>query len=75
MKGLFEAMSGVDLGDEEFESEEAMLQRARERLHADAEAQEAADAPAAARREPRKTAAQRRRESEAQEASQSVREV
>lgn len=75
MKGLFEAMSGMDLGDEAFESEETMMQRARERWHAEAAAQESAEAPAAARREPRKTAAQRRRESEAQEASQSVREV
>ena len=75
MKGLFEAMSGVDLGDEAFESEEAMMQRAREHMHAEVHAQQAAEAQAAPRREPRKTAAQRRRESEAQEASQSVREV
>jgi hypothetical protein len=75
MKGLFEAMSGVDLGDEQFDSEAEMMQRARERLQADAEANEAADAHRALRRAPRKTAAQQRREADAQEASQSLREV
>jgi hypothetical protein len=75
MKELFEVMSGVDLGDEAFDSEDALMQRAHERMRADhqARAEDEAQAPPAAAR--RKSAAQRRRDSQAQEASQSVREV
>jgi hypothetical protein len=75
MKGLFEAMSGVDLGDEAFESEDEMMQRAHERMRAAAHAQQAAAEQAPPPRKKRPTAAQQRREAEAQEASQSVREV
>lgn len=69
MKEMFEAASGLDLGDEAFDSEEALLRAAQSRM---AERHEAAQA----RRKPRKpTAAQRRREQEQHEATQSLREV
>jgi hypothetical protein len=72
MKDMLQAMSGLDLGDEDFESEEALLLRARERMH-DAARQHQEAAPP--RRPPRQTAAQRRRQAQEQEASKSVREV
>jgi hypothetical protein len=77
MKDLFETMSGVDLGDEAFESEDSLMQRARERLQAQAQAQADAQEQSKARatRAGRPNAAQRRREQAAQEAAQSVREV
>jgi hypothetical protein len=71
MKGLFETMSGVDLGDEDFESEEALLARAHERLGEQAQAREQAQPQRVAR----KSAAQRRRETDEQAASQSMREI
>ena len=73
MKGLFETMAGVDLGDEDFESEAAMLQRAHERMRAEAQAREQAQPQP--QKAPRKSAAQRRRENDEQEASNSMREV
>jgi hypothetical protein len=74
MKGLAEAMTGVDLGDEEGIASDADL---FERLQQGLQEQLAADG---ARRDAkaghrRKTAAQQRREAEAQQATQSVREV
>ncbi len=75
MKEMFEAMSGVDLGDGEFESEDELMQHAHERMRADAQAREQAAEAAPPPRKKRPTAAQRRREAEAEEASQSVREV
>ena len=51
MKEMVEAMSGVDLGEGEFESEDELMQRAHERLRADAQAREqAADAAPPKRR-------------------------
>lgn len=79
LKGMFEAMSGLNLGDETFESEDDLRRRARERIQAEraAEAQRAEEAPPRPARKP--TAAQRRRQAKAQAdaeaASQSVREV
>ena len=73
-KEMFEAVAGVDLGDEAFESEDEMMQRAQERLAAQHEARQTQDQPRRGR--PKKpTAAQRKRDDEAREASQSVREV
>lgn len=71
MKDMFEAMSGVDLGDEAFESHDDLMRRARERLDAAAQDRAAAPSPKAGKA----SAAQRRREQEQQEASQSLREV
>lgn len=76
LKELFEMTQGIDLGDEEFADEDALLQRARERLDAQRAEQEAAQARLPPGKPARKkTAAQRKRESEEQAASQSVREV
>lgn len=69
MKEMFEAASGLDLGDEEFTDEDALLRHARQRF---AEAAEA-DEQSRPRRKP--SAAERRREREQAEASQSLREV
>jgi hypothetical protein len=71
MKQMAEAMSGVDLGDDELESEEDLLRRMHERMSAAQEAERTAAPP----RTRKPTAAQRRREREAVEASQSLREV
>jgi hypothetical protein len=68
-KEMFEFVSGLDLGDEEFASEDDLLRAAQERF---AEAEEA-QAQRRARRKP--NAAERRRERERAEASQSLREV
>lgn len=73
MKELFEAVAGVDLGDEAFESEEALMRHAHERLAANAQAHEAAAAQAKAGR--RKRPAQLKREQEKQDSAQSLREV
>jgi hypothetical protein len=84
MKAMFEAASGVDLGDEEFDSHEALLDRVQQKLQAqaqDASADDADDADAADfrtsnQRKPHKpSVAQQRAEHEAKEASMSVREV
>ena len=74
MKGLAEAMTGVDLGDEEdIASDEDLFERLHKGLQEQIAAEEAARSAKAGRR--RKSAAQERREAEAQQATQSVREV
>lgn len=79
MKRVVESMSGVDLGERAFDSEEDLLRHARERVGAerDAARQRAEQAPPKPSRNStqKQTAAQRRRDTEAKEASQSVREV
>lgn len=83
MKTMLETVSGVDLGDEAFESEEALLLHARRRLHeqaeAGAEAADPAETDAWAGMDRRSARAAERRQAkeaqQAQEASQSVREV
>jgi len=69
MKELVESMSGLDLGDEPFDDEEALMRAMLERR---AQAQQAGAERESARKP---TAAQRRREREQAEASQSLREV
>ncbi len=71
MKNMLEAVAGVDLGDEKFDSEQDLMQRAQQRMQADAErrAQQAAARPA------RPSAASRKRQAQQEEASKSVREV
>jgi len=71
MKNLFESVSGVPLGDEDFESDAALFSRVNERMQASRDAAGPAEPP----RGKRQTAQQRRREAEAQQATQSVREV
>ncbi len=71
MQGLFEQMSGVDLGDG-VASHEELVQRARERLDAAAQSAEQARP---ARRKSAPSPAQAKREAEAKLATQSVREV
>lgn len=73
-KDLAEALTGLDLGDEEgIGSEEDLFMRLQQRIQQEVEAEEAErEAQAASRR---KSAVQRRREAEAQQATQSVREV
>jgi hypothetical protein len=80
MKDLFETMTGVSLGDGEFESEDDLMQHAHERVNeerskAQAAAEAGANKPKARRKAGRPSAAQQRREQEEQQASQSVREV
>jgi PIN domain nuclease of toxin-antitoxin system len=74
MKHMAEAMTGLDLGDEGgIDSDTDLFERLRQGMQAQAEAEEAQrNAKAAGRR---KTPAQQRREAEAQQATQSVREV
>ncbi len=74
LKGMAEAMTGLDLGDDDgLESEEALFQRLHEGMNEHAEAQEAArkSKPTKGRR----AAAQERREDEERRATQSVREI
>jgi hypothetical protein len=73
MKHLFEAMTGMDLGDDPVASEDELMQRAFTSLN-DHAAQEARHASAEPGRK-RPAAAQRRREQEEKEATQSMREV
>jgi hypothetical protein len=87
MKSMLETVSGLDLGDETFESEEELIERARERMkaHEQKQEQERADAsepqpdPGHAGRHRRAEHAARRQQTkhakQAEEASQSVREV
>ena len=71
LKGMMEAMTGLDLGaDAEIRSDADLFERMRKRLTA-----EATDAPAGRNRRRRKTAAQQRREAETQLATQSIREI
>ena len=70
MKELAEAMTGLDLGGEEYADEDALM---RAMLQRRAEAAQQADAQPQRARKP--SAAQRKREQEQAEASQSLREV
>jgi hypothetical protein len=75
MKGMFEAVSGLDLGGEAFESEEELLQHAQQRLQAEAERQAQQQEQAQAQPRRRQSAAQRKRQAQEEQASKSVREV
>lgn len=76
MQAMMETMTGVDLGDpDEIRSEEELFQRMQEAIKAkgaETSGSSPHEAHASARRQ---TAAQKRREAEAQQATQSVREV
>jgi hypothetical protein len=73
LKGMMEAMTGLDLGDDaEIASDEDLFKRMQEHLAAGAAD---AHAPAGTSRRRRRTAAQQRREVEAQLATQSIREI
>ena len=81
-KGYFEHMTGVDLGDQAFDTHEEFLSHAQARLAADVEARENSHGDAALERPKRQSAAQRRRAEKAQQAqakeqaaNQSVREI
>jgi hypothetical protein len=80
MKAILEAASGVELGDEESDSHEALQDRVHQKLQAQVQDASADDADAAdlrtsKQRKPRKpSAARQRAEHEAKEASMSVRE-
>jgi hypothetical protein len=74
MKGLAEAMTGLDLGDDEgIDTDKDLFARLQQGLQEQAAAEEAQRSAKSARR--RKSAAQQRREAEAQQATQSVREI
>lgn len=74
MKGLTEAVTGLDLGDEQgIETEADLFARMQQGLQDRAAAEEAERSAKSARRG--KSAAQQRRESEAQQVTQSVREI
>jgi len=74
MKGLTEAMTGLDLGDEEgIDTDADLFARMQQGLQDRAAAEEAERETKSARG--RKGAAQQRREAEAQQATQSVREI
>jgi len=76
MREHFEASTGLDLGDVEFESEEDLLQHARQRMQEQAEAEEERRAQRRAARPGKPlTAAQRQREQEEQAAALSLREI
>jgi hypothetical protein len=74
MKDLTEALTGLDLGDdEEIHTEDDVFARIHEGLDQQAAEREAARGERAARR--RKSAAEQRREAEVQQAAQSMREI
>jgi flagellar hook-associated protein FlgK len=73
MKALAEEVTGLDLGDDEIHDDAVLFERMRESL-AQKVATEQAERDARAARRP-KTAAQQKREAEAQQATQSVREI
>ncbi len=78
LKNMVEDVMGVDLGDQSFETEEALRQHVQERLQQAAEQQERSQArqdEKRAKRPARKSAAALKREAQAQLATQSVREV
>ena len=76
MKGLTEAMTGLDLGDDDIRSDEDLFRRMQQEMRAQRETTQAAQTQRAAKAaNSRKSAAQQRREDEAQQATQSVREV
>jgi PIN domain nuclease of toxin-antitoxin system len=74
MKGVTEAMTGLDLGDaQELDTEEKLFARVEQELRERAATGQAQRQARSARR--RKSAAQQQREAEAQQATQSVREI
>jgi hypothetical protein len=74
MKDMTEAMTGLDLGDDEgIDTDADLFERMQQGLRERAAAEEAEHGTKAAPR--RKNAAQQRREVEAQQATQSVREI
>ena len=74
LKDMAEAMTGLDLGDDEgLESEDALFERLRQGMNEHAEAEEAARTSRP--RKGRQAAAQARREDEDRRATQSVREI
>lgn len=75
MKDLAEAMTGMDLGEDEgIATQDDLMARLQQRLHQEmAERQAAQDQPAPTPR--RRSAAQQRREDQVQQASQSLREI
>ncbi len=78
VKSLFEAMSGLDLGDEDVGSEEELLQRAQQRLQAEFREQEAQAGEgkfAQPKKRGRVSAKAKREQEDAQAASQTLREV
>lgn len=78
MKQMFEAMTGLDLGDEPIGSEDELLRRAHRGLNeagADERVQSTPETGPGRRKKKGPTAAERRREQDAKDASQSLREV
>lgn len=74
MKNMTEAVTGLDLGDDEgIDTDADLFERMQQGLQERAAAEEAKRGAKAAPR--RKSAAQQRREAEAQQATQSVREI
>ncbi|HEY1393578.1 MAG TPA: J domain-containing protein [Methylibium sp.] len=74
MKDMAEAMTGLDLGDDEgIDSDAELFARLQQGLQEQVAAEEAQRSAKAGRR--RKSAAQHKREAEAQQATQSVREI
>lgn len=73
MKALFERAGGVDLGDQAFETEDDVVRAMHEKMSEQMQAAQAEHAARVAKRKP--TAAQKRRQQETAEASQSLREV
>jgi hypothetical protein len=74
MKDLAEAMTGLDLGDDDgIDTDKDLFRRLHQGLQDQVAAEESARSAKAARR--RKSVAQQRREAEAQQATQSVREI
>jgi hypothetical protein len=73
MKDLTEELTGLDLGDDEIHTQADLLERVQQGVQERAAAEQAQASARAARG--RKGAAQQRREAEAQQATQSVREI
>jgi hypothetical protein len=73
MKRLAEEATGLDLGDDDIDSDEVLFARMRAGFDRQSEAEQARREARAARKA--KTPAQQRREAEAQQATQSVREI
>ena len=73
MKTLAEEVTGLDLGDDEIATDDVLFERMREGFARQSAAEDARRQARSARKT--KTAAQQRREAEAQQATQSVREI
>lgn len=73
MKALFEQAGGVDLGDQVFETEDDVVRAMHAKLGEQMQAERAEHEARAAKRKP--TAAQKRRQQEQADASQSLRDV